>query len=117
MKRLNGIYKDYPCLYHSEDGWHCFKWVSVDDSDRSVLAYIRRSRAHKDLLMIVNFVPARHIGYKVELEKNARLVPVISTQENQYGGTAQRSEIVCDENGTAYIDIDPYEGVIFEIDG
>lgn len=117
VKRLNGIYKDYPCLYHSEDGWHCFKWVSVDDSDRSVLAYIRRSRAHKDLLMIVNFVPARHIGYKVELEKNARLVPVISTQENQYGGTAQRSEIVCDENGTAYIDIDPYEGVIFEIDG
>ncbi|MDO4567912.1 MAG: 1,4-alpha-glucan branching protein GlgB [Clostridia bacterium] len=114
--RLNRLYREHPALYRSEDGWHCFKWVSVDDNDRSVIGFTRRATGQRDILVMLNFVPARHIGYKVELQEGAVLVPMISTQEAQYGGSYEHRELRCDDDGIVYIDLLPYEGIMFEIE-
>lgn len=89
--RLNHIYTKYRCLYEIDDSWDGFQWISVDDGDNSVLAFLRcakpRGKKVQKLLCIINFTPVQRDGYLVGLPARGKLKQVLNSDEKRYGGS------------------------------
>lgn len=116
VRALNGIYTKTPALYERETGWDGFEWVSVNDADNSVIAYIRRAADGKGLLTVLNFTPVPRYSYKLPLNGVRRIKRIFTSDAEAFGGI---NAIKSDEYGAAenavFIDIGGYEGCIFEI--
>ena len=88
FKDLNQFYKTTPALFEkgfSEDG---FEWVSYDDSENSVISYIRKGNNPKgDMLVICNFSPQTLENYKIRVPRKGKLLEVFSSNHQKYGGS------------------------------
>jgi 1,4-alpha-glucan branching enzyme len=85
-KELNWLYKNTPALYEIEDSWDGFEWLAADDSDRNFLAYQRRDRAGKTVVVILNLSGLDYVGYKLGLPKGKYKV-IFNSDSVRYGGT------------------------------
>ena len=85
-KELNWLYKNTPALYEIEDSWDGFEWLAADDSDRNFLAYQRRDRAGKTIVVILNLSGLDYVGYKLGLPKGKYKV-IFNSDSVRYGGT------------------------------
>ncbi len=58
MRDLNLVYQNEPALYQADFDWTGFSWVDANDSDNSVLSFIRYARDPADFVVVVtNFTP------------------------------------------------------------
>ena len=78
VRGLNRFYKDNPALYERDGGWEGFTWVSVDDADNSVLAFLRKSQK-ETLLCVFSFTPVPRPGYLLNAPKAGPYQEVFST--------------------------------------
>lgn len=69
-RALNRFYLEHPCLHREDTGFVGFRWLSVDDAENSVIAFVRRE-GHSRLVCIFNFTPAPHEGYRVCMDEAA----------------------------------------------
>jgi 1,4-alpha-glucan branching enzyme len=88
FKDLNLFYKSTPALFEkgfSNDG---FEWVSYDDSENSVISYLRKGNNPKDdVLVICNFSPQTLENYKIRVPRKGKLQEVFSSNQEKYGGS------------------------------
>lgn len=89
VKRLNHLYKDTPALYEVDNSWDGFQWVAANDSDNSIVAFIRTDKAGKALLCVTNFTPVFHPEYRVGLPFGGTLNELFNTDREEYGGSNQ----------------------------
>jgi 1,4-alpha-glucan branching enzyme len=85
---LNAYYRSEPALYEldfSPDGW---QWIDADDSQNSVLTYIRygRDREHP-VLVACNFTPVPRRGYRVGVPVEGHWREALNSNAAVYGGT------------------------------
>ena len=66
VRDLNTFYRNEPSLYETDfipDGW---RWIDADDSDHSVLTYMRVGKdGSNPVLIALNFTPMPRRGYRV----------------------------------------------------
>ncbi len=86
MRELNRIYKSRPALYENEVDWEGFKWLNVNDADRSCLCFMRTSRSGEKLVCAFNFTP-RDWELQVGLPEKGKLWLVLNSDEPRFGGT------------------------------
>lgn len=55
VKKLNHFYKNSPAFYEIEKDWSGFRWISVDDRDSNVIAFIRCDCAGNKIIVACNF--------------------------------------------------------------
>lgn len=67
-RALNHFYLDNPCLHREDTGFVGFRWLSVDDADHSVIAFVRRD-GHSRLVCIFNFTPVTFERYHVPMDE------------------------------------------------
>jgi len=67
VKKLNHLYRDLPALHEIDRSWDGFQWVTANDTDNSIVAFIRTDKAGKSILCITNFTPVFHPLYRVPL--------------------------------------------------
>ncbi|MCR5624459.1 MAG: 1,4-alpha-glucan branching protein GlgB [Lachnospiraceae bacterium] len=87
VKDLNKYYKKYDAFYINDMDRIGFEWMSVDRSDISVVAFVRRGSSVKDqLLFICNFTPVerKEIRFGVPCKGNYKLL--MSSDDPKYGG-------------------------------
>lgn len=89
VKRLNAIYRDTPALYQVDDSWDGFQWIQANDSDHSIVAFLRTDRAGKSVLCITNFTPVFHPEYRIGLPCDGTLDEFFNTDRIEYGGSNQ----------------------------
>jgi 1,4-alpha-glucan branching enzyme len=85
---LNAYYRNEPALYEldfSPDGW---QWIDADDSQNSVLTYMRygKDREHP-VLVACNFTPVPRRGYRVGVPLEGHWSEVLNSNAAVYGGT------------------------------
>ncbi len=85
---LNAYYRNEPALYEldfSPDGW---QWIDADDSQDSVLTYLRygKDREHP-VLVACNFTPVPRRGYRVGVPLPGHWNEVLNSNAGVYGGT------------------------------
>ena len=94
-KELNRVYRDTPALYGCDTGWDGFKWLNVDDRDRSAVAFMRMIPGQDEALVCVcNFTPVRYDGFVIGLPERGTLKEILSSDEERFGGGGVRNEHV-----------------------
>ncbi len=86
---LNRIYRDYPALHETDCVPEGFEWAVVNDSEASVLAYLRHASDGETLLVVHNLTPVPRDAYRVGVPGPGRWVEVFNSDSDIYGGSGQ----------------------------
>jgi len=86
VRELNRIYKSRGALYENEVDWEGFKWLNVNDADRSCIAFMRTSRSGEKVICAFNFTP-RDWELQIGLPEKGKLWLILNSDEPRFGGT------------------------------
>jgi len=90
VRDLNLVYRAEPALYENDFDWSGFSWIDANDSDNSVLSFVRRALNPEERIVIVcNFTPVVRHGYRIGVEDSGPFEELINTDKDIYGGTGQ----------------------------
>ena len=88
VQDLNGLYRTQPALYQVDFSSEGFQWMDCDDTDASVVSFVRRARDPQDFLLFVcNFTPVVRDGYRVGVPRGGFYHERINTDGAIYGGS------------------------------
>ncbi len=80
VKELNRFYRENKPFWEIEDSWDGFQWINADDSDRSVLSFVRRGKKKTDEIVVVcNFTPVRYENYLIGVPRGGTYTTVFSS--------------------------------------
>lgn len=88
VKDLNRIYRHEPALHELDFEPAGFEWIDCQDSEQSVLSYLRRASAPEEILLIVtNFTPVPRFNYQVGVPLPGFWEEILNSDALVYGGS------------------------------
>jgi 1,4-alpha-glucan branching enzyme len=88
VRDLNHLYQSEPALHEGDIEPFGFQWVDANDSDRSILTYLRKARDEEDVVLAAfNFTPVPRYNYRVGVPKPGRWLEVMNSDAETYGGS------------------------------
>ena len=84
---LNRLYADTPALWELDEDPAGFEWIDAHDAGHNVLSYIRRDRAGRTLVAVVNLAGSSHEGYLLGLPQAGAWLESLNTDAEVYGGS------------------------------
>jgi 1,4-alpha-glucan branching enzyme len=85
---LNHLYKSEPSLYQVDFDSRGFEWLVLNDSDNSVLVFLRHALDPDDCMVIAcNFTPVPRQGYRVGVPYPGFYREILNTDSHIYGGS------------------------------
>ena len=88
MRDLNTLYRAEPSLHQVDFEPAGFQWIDCNDSDNSVVSFIRRARDPRDFTVVVlNFTPVPRPVYRVGVPEPGYYAERLNTDAQIYGGT------------------------------
>jgi 1,4-alpha-glucan branching enzyme len=89
VRELNHLYRDLPALHQIDDSWDGFKWLNVNDNQRSIVAFMRLAGRHTPIVVVTNFTPVPYGQYRVALPFNCELTELLNSDREEYAGSNQ----------------------------
>lgn len=87
FKELNHFYLDNSSLWSLDYEEEGFKWIDADNSEESVLSFIRIGKNKKEkLIFICNFTPEVYYDFKVGVPELGEYVEVFNSDSLEFGG-------------------------------
>ena len=87
FKALNHFYLENSSLWSLDYEEEGFKWIDADNSEESVLSFIRIGKNKKEkLIFICNFTPEVYYDFKVGVPKLGEYVEVFNSDALEFGG-------------------------------
>jgi len=91
VRDLNSLYRSTPALHQRDFTPDGFQWIGLDDAERSVLSFVRRGEPRDDgqdfVVVVCNFTPTVHHGYRVGVPRAGVYRERINTDSTHYGGS------------------------------
>ena len=88
VKELNNFYLKEPALYEVDFHYEGFEWIDCNDTEHSVVSFIRKGRDWRDMLIFVcNFTPAAHENYRIGAPFYTYYEEVFNSDREEYGGS------------------------------
>jgi 1,4-alpha-glucan branching enzyme len=88
MKDLNTIYRRFPALYENDFSHEGFEWIDANDSENSVLGFMRYDKQRKQkVLAIANLTPVPRYNYRIGVSDDVRWTEIFNSDAPQYGGS------------------------------
>ena len=88
VQDLNRVYASEPALHEVDFEPAGFQWIDCNDSENSVVSFIRRPRNGSDFVAaIVNFTPVPRDGYRVGVPRGGEYVELVNSDSEAYGGS------------------------------
>ncbi len=88
VKALNEFYTSRPALWHHGFSPEGFAWVSGDDTDNSVVTFLRKGRPEDPVLLVVaHFYPNSLENYELGVPYAGVWREVLSSDEARFGGS------------------------------
>jgi 1,4-alpha-glucan branching enzyme len=84
---LNRIYKDYPALHELDCEPEGFSWIAADDAEKSIYTFCRQDSAGDSIVVVLNFTPAPHVGYRIGVPVPGKYIEIINSDSEMYGGS------------------------------
>ncbi len=89
VKRLladvNSLYRNEAALYQLDFEHQGFEWLDCDDSQHSILAYIRKNE-QQSVLVILNFTPVPREDYRIGVPLPGAYREIINSDSEYYAG-------------------------------
>ncbi|MBR6165176.1 MAG: 1,4-alpha-glucan branching protein GlgB [Clostridia bacterium] len=87
VKALNHLYRSEPALYRIDDSWDGFKWLNVNDNQRSAVAVMRSDGEDSTIACAVNFTPQPYLNYRISLPYACELTEILNSDRAEFGGS------------------------------
>ncbi|MCD7792062.1 MAG: 1,4-alpha-glucan branching protein GlgB [Oscillospiraceae bacterium] len=121
FRKINQFYCAHPAMWAADCGWEGFKWLNVDDADRSCVAFMRIAPEGERIVCAFNFTP-KVWELQIGLPSRGRLQLRINSDEPNFGGTgakvkkwtAARAEPFLDHPCSALLTLPPLGAVYYE---
>ncbi|MBQ7623950.1 MAG: 1,4-alpha-glucan branching protein GlgB, partial [Clostridia bacterium] len=121
-RALNFAYRKHPAAYLIDDSWDGFIWLSVNNRDQSVLAFLRRAPGEKGLACVCNFTPCAAEGVIIGLPQKGKLKLILNSDDPRYGGAGARVKKTAKARKTPFeghpysakLDIPPLSALYYE---
>ena len=85
---LNHLHSTEPALHQVDFEWTGFEWIDCNDSDDSVISFIRRGRNREEFLVaILNCTPVIRGNYRVGVPEAGFYKEIFNTDSANYGGS------------------------------
>lgn len=112
MKELNHIYLNNPALWndYSSDG---FEWIDCHLEKKCVYSFCRKCKGQK-LIAIFNFSDT-FADYALKLDDKEKLVLLIDTDEQKFGGNSITEKIATGKNGSIVLSLPPFSGRLYSL--
>lgn len=114
MTDLNRLYLTRPSLYDGEYDPRCFKWITPDDSERSVFVYKRTACGETTVCLLNLSDKEREVSFS---DSENVLIELLSSDSSIYSGSSPTLEdvrIKADENGVFKVILPPFSGRLFD---
>jgi alpha-1,4-glucan:alpha-1,4-glucan 6-glycosyltransferase/4-alpha-glucanotransferase len=88
VEHLNRIYKQIPALHQGDCVPGGFEWVVVDDTENSVLAWLRYPISYgPPILIVCNFTPIPRYNYRIGVPQNGFWREIANSDAMEYAGS------------------------------
>jgi 1,4-alpha-glucan branching enzyme len=88
---LNNLYRKEPALHQKQFTGVGFEWIDYNDSENSVLSYIRKGdKPQDDLVILANMTPVPRENYRIGLPASGKYRLVFNSDDKQYGGSGYK---------------------------
>lgn len=88
LKDLNKVNAKTEALHELDFDWRGFEWIDISDADNSVISFIRRAKDPENFVVVIlNFTPNVHYGYKVGVPHAGEYDVLINSDSEFYGGS------------------------------
>jgi 1,4-alpha-glucan branching enzyme len=91
VRDLNRVYRAFPALHEQDVQSEGFEWIAHDDSAQSVIAFQRRAKDGRAVVVVCNFTPVPRPGYRIGVPVAGAWREVINTDNGVYGGSSLSS--------------------------
>ena len=98
VKDLNFFYLENSPMWQNDADWEGFKWISHDDHEQNIISFRRIDKKGKEIIVVCNFAPVRRENYRIGVPAAGEYVPVLSSDDEKYGGTGEQLEAVKSES-------------------
>jgi 1,4-alpha-glucan branching enzyme len=83
---LSQVYHARPEFWRRDSDWEGFSWVSTDDRENSVMAYVRRD-GEKHSLVVLNLTPVPREQYRLGVPASGPYREVLNSDAAEWGGS------------------------------
>jgi 1,4-alpha-glucan branching enzyme len=87
VRDLNRLHRTRPPLHARDFDPQGFRWIVVDDTHQSVVAWLRLGNPEdREIAVVCNFTPVPRHGYRLGLPRAGRWREILNTDAQSYGG-------------------------------
>ena len=83
---LNKLYQKHSALYKYDFDTMGFEWLDCNDTDQSILSYLRKSE-NEFIIVILNFTPVVREKYRIGLPSSGDYEIIFNSDSNYYSGS------------------------------
>lgn len=88
VKDLNKLYTSQKSLYEIDFSYDGFEWLDCNDSDHSVVSFMRKGNDPADILVFVcNFTPVVYSNYRIGVPYDVFYKEILNSDSEIYGGS------------------------------
>jgi len=114
VKDLNFFYRERSAFWRNDFDWEGFEWVDFTDSEKSVMAYLRKGDG-KQFLIVHHFGTEYEEKYPISLKNGRWIEEVFNTDGAKYGGSNKlNGRALVNAEGVS-IGLPPLATLIFEV--
>ena len=90
IEALNNLYLAEPALWRESYDWAGFEWLSADDSEHSIVSFVRRgTEPDEELVVIINFDVNFRPSWRVPVPREGDYVEIFNSDDASFGGSGQ----------------------------
>ena len=88
VRDLNLVYRHQAALHQVDFDWSGFRWIDANDSDNSVLSFVRFAKDPEDFVIVVcNLTPVVRNDYRIGVPRPGTYRELINSDLAVYGGS------------------------------
>ncbi|MDP9342726.1 MAG: 1,4-alpha-glucan branching protein GlgB [Actinomycetota bacterium] len=84
---LNVRHREETALYELDTDPAGFQWVDANDSEHSVVSFLRLDRSGRAVLVVCNFTPVPRAGYRVGVPYGGFWREILNSDAGEFGGS------------------------------
>ena len=100
---LNRLYTQQSALHHYDFDHDGFEWISCNDTDQSVLAYLRKNDT-ETIIVILNFTPVVRHGYRIGVPIEGEYKILFNSDSHHYAGSNAGSDAAIIAHNDGWMD-------------
>ncbi|MEA3500583.1 MAG: 1,4-alpha-glucan branching protein GlgB [Candidatus Marinimicrobia bacterium] len=88
LKQLNHLYLQEPAFWEKDNDPSGFEWIDSNNSDQSIVSFIRHGKKKKDdLIIICNFTPETYFDFRLGVNKKGKYKEIFNTDNKDINGS------------------------------